>query len=163
MNKKELIRKKNMGKKCVIDQDNLDYAKEEDQMFLVDLLKKIGDDIVQFDIPFGTFESCSIGIYDASIELKFTNVDINNVEIISKEFNKFCKTQIWCIVDAYGENTVTLHNKTSPIEYMHWEFDEDIIDNEGDVIRTLFCTNFDIFSENFYISINLTDNYPKGS
>ena len=139
----------NKSVKCVVDNDDIDYAEDNDEMSILDYLKMVGDDICNYKSDDCIVNDCSVnfGDYSVNLELKLINTDKTK---ISKEFNSFCQEFEWC-----NKETLSFNNNTSAdIESMCW--DSTVLINPDTEDGFLYAeTDFGFYDDRLYISVKL--------
>ena len=134
-------------KKCIVENDDLIYAKENDELPILDYLKMIGDDIINFTSNDCVVKSCSVNFGDYSVNLEL-NILNKNLDKISKDFNSFCQNNEWC-----DKKTLSF-DELNGAQNIMWDSTILINPDYDDVFLNAF-TEFDIYNDKMYISVKL--------
>lgn len=147
------IKKFNEDIMCVVSQEDLDYAKSENELPVLNYLKMLGDDMCNFKSEYYNVKSCEINFGGYEVVLKLNKVKNCYVLELSKQFNNFCEKNTWCDKNTLSNDS---YNEGSKNEYETIMWDSTVPINIGsdDGFLSAF-TDFDEYDDVYYVTVKL--------
>ena len=131
--------------KCIVNNTDLIYATENDELPVLEYLKMIGEDIKNFTTPDYIVKSCFVEFNDVSVNLELIIIN-DNIDKLSNDFNSFCQNMEWC-----DKKTLFINKEDN--DFIIW----DCAITVGDFIDTSLsaCTDFNMDGKKMYVSVKL--------